>query len=56
MASFDSARINGAWRVFRSLTVRQLFSGLTATYTKVVPAVAISVLVRDAVLGKLKKK
>lgn len=56
LALSESARIGGAWRVFRSLTMKQLFSGLTATYAKVVPSAAISVLVRDAILGKLKKR
>lgn len=39
---------------FKKLTYRQLFSGLVPTYVKVVPAAAISLLVRDAVLGRLK--
>lgn len=40
---------------FKNLTYRQLFSGVTATYLKVVPAAAISLLARDAILGRLKK-
>ena len=51
----DSVRTESAWRVFRSLTLRQLFSGLTATCLKVVPSAAISVLIRDTILGKLKR-
>ena len=38
---------------FKGLHVRNLFPGLTATYLKVMPSAAISLLVRDAVLGRL---
>ena len=46
----------GAWSLWRSLSRRQLFSGLSATYLKVMPAAAVSLLVRDAILGRLKKE
>lgn len=39
--------------LLRSLSAQQLFSGLSATYLKVMPAAAISLLVRDALLGRL---
>ena len=38
---------------FKGLSIRNLFPGLTATYLKVIPSAAISLLVRDAVLGRL---
>ena len=38
----------------RTLTVQELFYGLSATYLKVMPAAAISLLVRDVILGRLK--
>ena len=34
---------------------RGLYAGLTPTYAKVVPAAALSLLVRDACLGRLQK-
>lgn len=37
----------------KRIQVRNLFPGLTATYLKVMPSAAISLLVRDAVLGRL---
>ncbi len=37
----------------RTLSIHQLFYGLSATYLKVMPAAAISLLVRDAILGRL---
>ena len=37
----------------RSLSPRQLYAGLTATYMKVMPAAAISLVCRDAILGRL---
>lgn len=46
----------GLWSLAKSLTIRNLFAGLTATYVKVMPAAAISLLVRDALLGRLNKK
>ncbi|XP_011409833.1 PREDICTED: calcium-binding mitochondrial carrier protein SCaMC-1-like [Amphimedon queenslandica] len=36
-------------------SLRELFSGLSVTYLKIMPSVAISLLVRDALLGRLKK-
>lgn len=41
------------FKFFKVLHVRNLFPGLTATYLKVIPSAAISLLVRDAVLGRL---
>ena len=41
------------FKFFKGLHVRNLFPGLTATYLKVIPSAAISLLVRDAVLGRL---
>lgn len=35
--------------------VRGLYTGLSPTFMKVAPAVALSVTVRDAVLGRLNK-
>lgn len=54
VSSKDQGRI-GAWSLWKSLSPRQLFSGLSATYLKVMPAAAVSLLVRDAILGRLKK-
>jgi solute carrier family 25 phosphate transporter 23/24/25/41 len=45
----------GSMSMIRNLTVRQLFAGLLPTYLKVMPSAAISLLVRDAILGRLKK-
>ena len=41
--------------LIRALTPQELFYGLSATYLKVMPAAAISLLVRDAILGRLNK-
>ena len=41
------------FKFFKGLHLRNLFPGLTATYLKVMPSAAISLLVRDAVLGRL---
>ena len=40
-------------KFFKGIHLRNLFPGLTATYLKVIPSAAISLLVRDAVLGRL---
>jgi len=40
-------------KFFKGINLRNLFPGLTATYLKVMPSAAISLLVRDAVLGRL---
>lgn len=40
--------------MIRTHGVKSLFRGLTPTYLKVLPSVAITVTVRDAILGKLK--
>ena len=48
--------VDSAFILLRSLKVQQLFSGLLATYLKVMPAAAISLLVRDALLGRLSKR
>ena len=50
-----SAKGHTSLAILRKLTYRQLFSGLVPTYVKVVPSAAISLLVRDAILGRLKK-
>ncbi len=34
--------------------IPRLYAGLTAAYLKVVPSAALSLLVRDALLGRLK--
>ena len=39
--------------MLRALSFQQLFSGLSATFLKVMPAAAISLLVRDTLLGRL---
>ena len=56
MQLHNANAVNGqtSLSIFTKLTYRQLFSGLIPTYIKVVPAAAISLLVRDAVLGRLK--
>ena len=45
----------GLFSFIKLLTVKELFAGLTATYLKVIPAAAISLLARDAILGRLQK-
>eukprot|EP00795_Rhopilema_esculentum_P010204 gene10204-18885_t len=35
--------------------ISRLYAGLTAAYLKVVPSAALSLLVRDAILGRLKE-
>ena len=35
--------------------VQSIYAGLTASYLKVIPAAAISLLVRDACLGRLEE-
>ena len=34
--------------------IPRLYAGITAAYLKVVPSAALSLLVRDAILGRLK--
>ena len=46
----------GLRSLLRTLTYKELFSGITITYLKVMPAGAISLLVRDYLLGRLKKQ
>lgn len=43
------------WHQIKSAGIRQIYSGLSATYLKVIPAASISLVVRDAILGRLKK-
>ena len=43
------------WHQMKGFRIQQLYSGLSATCLKVVPAAAISLVVRDAILGRLKK-
>ena len=53
----EPSRTNmGLHSLLRTLTYRELFSGITVTYLKVMPAGAISLLVRDYLLGRLKKQ
>ena len=49
-------RSTSLWTLAKTTAFRELFAGLTATYLKVMPAAAISLLVRDAMLGRLKKQ
>lgn len=42
--------------LIRTLSLQELFYGLSATYLKVMPAAAVSLLVRDAILGRLNKQ
>ena len=42
--------------LLRSLTMQEMFAGLLATYMKVMPAAAISLLIRDALLGRIGAK
>ena len=39
----------------KKLSYKELFGGLSATYMKVIPAASISLLTRDALLGRLNK-
>ena len=56
MHSMDPTRRSASlWTLAKTTAFRELFAGLTATYLKVMPAAAISLLVRDAMLGRLKK-
>ena len=41
--------------LLKKLSYRELFGGLSATYMKVMPAASVSLLVRDALLGRLSK-
>lgn len=45
----------GVFGMLKNLSYKQLFSGLSATYLKVIPAAAISLLIRDALLGRLSR-
>ena len=57
-ASILSTKMKSSLSVTKTLLrnggVPRLYAGLTAAYLKVVPSAAISLLVRDAVLGRLK--
>ena len=52
----SGGKTTGLWSLAKALSFRELFAGLTATYVKVMPAAAISLLVRDAILGRLQNK
>ena len=39
--------------LLKKLSYKELFGGLSATYMKVIPAASISLLTRDALLGRL---
>ena len=55
--SMDSRqRAASLWTLAKTTAFRELFAGLTATYLKVMPAAATSLLVRDIILGRLKKQ
>ena len=45
----------GLLSLFKTLGYKELFGGLSATYMKVIPAAAISLLTRDSLLGRLSK-
>ena len=51
MRAASTARL--AKEIVRKQGARGLYAGLHATYLKVVPAAALSLLVRDACLGRL---
>lgn len=40
--------------LLKMLSFKELFGGLSATYLKVIPAASISLLTRDALLGRLR--
>ena len=40
--------------LLRTGGISRLYAGITAAYLKVVPSAALSLLVRDAILGRLK--
>lgn len=42
--------------LLKRLGYKELFGGLSATYIKVIPAASISLLTRDALLGRLSKE
>jgi hypothetical protein len=46
---------SGFVRMLRTLSLKELFGGLSATYLKVIPAAAISLLIRDSLLGRLNR-
>jgi len=55
--SMDSRqRAASLWTLAKTTAFRELFAGLIATYLKVMPAAANSLLVRDITLGRLKKQ
>ena len=45
--------LNGVINVVKTQGIKPLFAGLTPTYLKVMPSVAISVTTRDIILGRL---
>lgn len=48
--------LSNPWTVAKDLFVKnKLFVGLVPTYMKVIPSVAVSLIVRDALLGRLKR-
>lgn len=46
---------SGMLLLLKKLSYKELFGGLSATYMKVIPAASISLLTRDALLGRLNK-
>ena len=51
----SGSEYRGFLAMLRTLSARELFYGLSATYLKVMPSAAISLLVRDVILGRLQK-
>ena len=45
--------VNGVVNMVRNQGIKPLFAGLTPTYLKIAPSVAISVTTRDIILGRL---
>ena len=46
---------SGLTTMLKMLSWKELFGGISATYIKVIPAASISLLTRDALLGRLNK-
>ena len=44
---------SGVLSMMKVLSLKELFGGLSATYLKVIPAASVSLLIRDALLGRL---
>ena len=55
-AALGSASRSSLLTLLRTLTLQEMFAGLSTTYMKVMPAAAISLLIRDALLGRISSK